>query len=86
MKEQYKLIIFDCDGVLVDTEKFYVELLLELGAPFGLKMPLPQAMQLFVGVTLKRCIEIIGDLCGKPLPADFLIDFVMNLTGVLNIK
>lgn len=73
--EPVSLVIFDCDGVLVDTEKFYVELLLEFSAPFGLILTLPQAMEIFAGVTLRRCMEIIEERSGKQLPVDFFQRF-----------
>jgi HAD superfamily hydrolase (TIGR01509 family) len=65
------LVIFDCDGVLVDTEKFYVELLLELSAPYGLQLPLAEAMRLFTGAALKTSLEKIESLTGAALPDDF---------------
>ena len=73
--EPVALVIFDCDGVLVDTEQFYVELLLEFCAPYGLILTLPQAMELFAGVTLRRCMEIIEQRSGKRLPVDFFQQF-----------
>ncbi len=74
-KDSVSLVIFDCDGVLVDTEKFYVELLLEFSAPYCLGLDLTDAMRLFCGVTLKRCMEIIETLSASKLPDDFFAQF-----------
>ncbi|HEX2554021.1 MAG TPA: HAD family phosphatase [Microvirga sp.] len=65
------LLIFDCDGVLVDSERLAsevdAEVLTGLGFPYT-----PEAIaSRFVGVSLKDMIGRIEAEHGRPLPADF---------------
>jgi HAD superfamily hydrolase (TIGR01509 family) len=66
------LLIFDCDGVLVDSEVIAHETLLDALAPLGLTMSLPEAFALFSGRSLKDTLAIIEQRLGRPLPGDFL--------------
>jgi HAD superfamily hydrolase (TIGR01509 family) len=66
------LIIFDCDGVLVDTEpgsnRCFAAALNEIGLHWSVK----QTMARLVGRSMKSCIEIVERELGKPVPADFV--------------
>jgi len=66
------LLIFDCDGVLVDSEVIAHQTLLDAIAPLGLTIPLADAFALFSGRSLKDTIAIIEQRLGRPLPGDFL--------------
>ena len=65
------LLIFDCDGVLVDSEplacRLDAELLTECGFPFTTE----EVMRRFVGVSLKDMIAHIEAEHGRPIPADY---------------
>ncbi|TDP72545.1 HAD family hydrolase [Roseateles toxinivorans] len=69
------LVIFDCDGVLVDSERLshivLQQMLEELGAPLSFD----EAVQRFMGTSMPVCMERIGELLGAPPPADFLPQF-----------
>ena len=43
------LIIFDCDGVLVDSEPLSLGLLIDYCAQYGLALDMPQACDAFLG-------------------------------------
>ena len=66
-----KCIIFDCDGVLVDTEKIGNGILLEMASEHGFQMELEDAYHLFNGRSLKDCFLQIENGIGKKLPQDF---------------
>lgn len=66
------LLIFDCDGVLVDSEVIAHQTLLDAIAPLGLTIPLEDSFALFSGRSLKDTLGIIERSLGRPLPADFL--------------
>ena len=66
------LLIFDCDGVLVDSEVIAHQTLLDAIAPLGLTIPLEESFALFSGRSLKDTLGIIEQLLGRPLPGDFL--------------
>lgn len=68
-------IIFDCDGVLVDSEILSNRVLLEMGQAHGLEMTLEQAITDFGGRGLKECFSLIEERAGCTLPADFIHTF-----------
>ncbi len=66
-----KCIIFDCDGVLVDTEKIGNGVLLQMASEHGFQLELEEAYHLFNGRSLKDCFLQIEKGIGKKLPEDF---------------
>jgi HAD superfamily hydrolase (TIGR01509 family) len=68
---KYKCVIFDCDGVLVDSEALSNGVLVELGNHYGAKLDLSSAIKMFKGCSMNACIEKIETLINKPLPEDF---------------
>ena len=66
------LLIFDCDGVLVDSEVIAHQTLLDALAPLGLTMPLQESFALFSGRRLTDTIAVIERRLGRPLPDGFL--------------
>lgn len=66
------LVIFDCDGVLVDTElpsnRCFAAALNEIGLDWSLE----QTMARLVGRSMKSCIEIVERELGRAVPADFV--------------
>ena len=65
------LVIFDCDGVLVDSELLSCQCLSEVLAEFGFDLRVEQALELFLG----RSTAAIGQYYrerGEILPDDFL--------------
>lgn len=72
---KYKCIIFDCDGVLVDSEEISIGTLVSMGKSHGANIEVAEAHQLFLGKSLEFCFEYIADLANKKLPADFEEEF-----------
>ena len=66
-----KLVIFDCDGVLVDSEPIANRVLRDLLESAGLRLSLEEVMSTFVGNTRDGCIVLAGRMLGRPLPPDF---------------
>ncbi|MDP5202090.1 HAD family phosphatase [Flavobacterium sp. DG2-3] len=66
-----KCIIFDCDGVLVDTEKIGNGILLEMAQQHGFEMELEDAYRYFNGRSLKDCFCHIEEAIGQNLPETF---------------
>ena len=66
------LLIFDCDGVLVDSEVIAHQTLLDAIAPLGLTIPLEDSFALFSGRSVKDTRAFIEQRLGRPLPGDFL--------------
>lgn len=65
------LIIFDCDGVLVDSERLSNTVFCKILNNYGLKLTLDDMFETFVGNSMQRCIEIITDMLGHPPPDNF---------------
>lgn len=69
-----KAVIFDCDGVLVDSEPLTFQLLAENLRMYGLEMTLPQMEAAFLGGTI-RGIHIKARSFGADLPDSWTEDF-----------
>jgi len=68
---KYKCIIFDCDGVLVDSESIFNEVLLRMVKPMGVNIDPDFALTFFRGKDLKTVFKYVESLMDKPLPANF---------------
>ena len=65
------LVIFDCDGVLVDSEPITNQILVDNLARYGLQVSLADCMTLFVGGTM-RGVETRARELGADLPKDWI--------------
>jgi FGGY-family pentulose kinase/HAD superfamily hydrolase (TIGR01509 family) len=68
----FDLIIFDCDGVLVDSENLAMGALLEIVAEAGLKLDAKEAQGRFLGRSLASIREILESHYGLTLTGDAL--------------
>lgn len=76
------LVIFDCDGVLVDSELLTNRVLQRNLAGFGFDMPVDQIMSLFVGGTMAGVrSEVIRR--GIELPGDWVVQINKEVAAVL---
>ncbi|MEC3997936.1 HAD family phosphatase [Actinacidiphila sp. DG2A-62] len=64
-----ELVIFDCDGVLVDSERIAVHIDARVLAELGWPMPLEEVVERFVGRSAADMTAAIEQHLGKPLPA-----------------
>ena len=71
LKSNWDLAIFDCDGVLVDSEALTHESLVLALTKLGIEIDIQRAMALFMGNTLQQSIAEIESLLGAPLPENF---------------
>jgi HAD superfamily hydrolase (TIGR01509 family) len=69
-----ELVIFDCDGVLVDSEPVATSTLAQMLRELGLDLTQEQIFQTFVGYSLPHCLRVIGGMLGRAPPATFLRD------------
>ena len=67
---QPDLIIFDCDGVLVDSEVLSCRCLSKVLAGYGIDLCLDQALDLFLGRSMTTVVEHYEAL-GRPIPEQF---------------
>jgi HAD superfamily hydrolase (TIGR01509 family) len=68
---RFDLVIFDCDGVLVDSEFVSIGREVQALHLLGWPITLDEALELFVGLSQKSANEIIEAKLGRPLPADW---------------
>ncbi|WP_151720639.1 HAD family hydrolase [Gemmobacter serpentinus] len=67
-------VLFDCDGVVVDSEPATFDLLAEDFAARGLHLSHAEMEQRFLGGTIERCGRIAAEL-GANIPADWSAQF-----------
>ncbi|SHH61741.1 HAD family hydrolase [Flavobacterium defluvii] len=72
---EVKCIIFDCDGVLVDTEKIGNGILLEMASEHGFEMAIEDAYHHFNGRNLKDCFRHIEETIDQKLPETFEAEY-----------
>ena len=65
------LVIFDCDGVLVDSEPIANRVFAEQLTLHGFPHTAEEVMRKFIGNSRDSCIALAGEMRGKPLPATF---------------
>ena len=66
------LVIFDCDGVLVDSEPLANASFSRALRVQGLDWSVEETMRRLMGRSLKSCVEICEAELGRKLPDDFL--------------
>ncbi|MHC2435783.1 HAD family hydrolase [Bradyrhizobium sp. USDA 4451] len=72
------LVIFDCDGVLVDSEALSCRCLAEAMVRAGIAMTTERALELFLGRSTSALLEYCRDV-GEPLPENFLPDLAVQV-------
>ncbi|WP_136480212.1 HAD family hydrolase [Cognatitamlana onchidii] len=75
---KYKCIIFDCDGVLVDSESIAIGVLVEMANALGANFDKQQSVGNLKGKSLKACMNLISERIKKPLPDSFEPDYRIN--------
>jgi phosphoglycolate phosphatase len=69
------LVIFDCDGVLVDTEPISARVYAEMLTALGMAMTEDEALQTFMGRARADNQATIEQRLGRPLPGEFYRSF-----------
>ncbi len=71
----FEAVLFDCDGVLVDSEAITCGVLRDMFEEQGWRMTLAECMQRFVGHTVKSQRAVIEAHTGVPLTEEWLQQF-----------
>jgi len=66
-----ELVIFDCDGVLVDSEAIACRVLAELLSDLGYPITVDQCRDRFTGISIPSLIAKVEADWGRDLPSDF---------------
>lgn len=71
----FDAVIFDCDGVLVDSERITSRVWAGLLTECGLPTTTEESLATYLGNTMARCLEIVESRMGHAPPADLLPRF-----------
>ncbi len=72
---KYKCVIFDCDGVLVDSESISSKVLVEMAGDLGLNLSFNEAVAEFSGKSFKGILEYIDLRIDGDIPPNFEMNF-----------
>lgn len=81
-----ELVIFDCDGVLVDSERVSNTVFLQMLAELGIHMSEDQLIQDYVGMTMKACLQLMTQRYGIDFPDSFKQELDTRMVAVYQQK
>ncbi len=82
--QKFDLIIFDCDGVLVDSERLANQVFADvLNRELGFSLSLDQMFDVFVGHSSAQCIAIIEEMLGSKPPEDLEAKYQAEINTAL---
>jgi HAD superfamily hydrolase (TIGR01509 family) len=70
-----ELIIFDCDGVLVDSERITARVFADMLGELGLAVTVQDIFDQFVGKSLDQCLGIVSRSFGRGVPPGFVEEY-----------
>ena len=68
----WQLVIFDCDGVLVDSEPISNRVMAEALTESGLPMSVEDCYRHFMGRSTRDCMQILAERFDHPVTAEFV--------------
>ena len=72
---KFEAVLFDCDGVLVDSEPITNGVLRDMLAERGWVLTVAECMQQFVGKAVKEEVALIAERTGQPVTEAWMEDF-----------
>lgn len=67
-----RLVIFDCDGVLIDSEAVASRVVASALAEVGWSLTPTESQAIFLGLSLRQMVPMIEERLARPLPADWM--------------
>lgn len=86
MRTRFDAILFDCDGVLVDSEPVTCAVLAQMLRERGARITDEEALQRFVGKSFREEKAEIESLVASPLPEDWYPDFLRRRDAALALS
>ena len=84
--EPFELVIFDCDGVLVDSERITNIVFAEMLNELGMDVTLEDMFADFVGNSMAVCLGIIEARLGRPVPRDFVAEYKQRTRAAWSVQ
>ena len=81
---KWDLVIFDCDGVLVDSETISNGTLVEMLAEIHLSISLEESSSLFMGRSMPAIIELVEERIGGFVPEGFLEQYYVRMDAAFH--
>ena len=82
----FDLVIFDCDGVLVDSERISVRLERVALAELGWEMSEEELVERFLGRTHAHMVAEVQARLGRPLPPEMQQDWALRHRAVFEVE
>jgi HAD superfamily hydrolase (TIGR01509 family) len=82
----FKLVIFDCDGVLVDSETLGNNVFAEMLAIYGHQISADESEGRFRGMEMVKCLKILERETGIILPESFETDLRQRMSSVFQTQ
>ena len=72
---RFDLVIFDCDGVLVDSEVITNAVFATMLGELGAVVTLQYLFEHFMGHSMAHCLTLVRELLGRDPPDEFLVEY-----------
>jgi HAD superfamily hydrolase (TIGR01509 family) len=83
---RFDCVIFDCDGVLVDSEPIVNRVLNEMLNELGIRISIEESTKWFLGRAVREELENIERRRGAPLPENWLSHWFVRRNAVLEAE
>jgi beta-phosphoglucomutase-like phosphatase (HAD superfamily) len=80
---RFDLVIFDCDGVVVDSERIVQDVFGKFIRSFGVRLTEAEMNERFSGLRLSECLAVVEQLTGRPVPDGALDAYIADRDRVL---
>ena len=82
-KRRFELVIFDCDGVLVDSESITNRVFSSMLNELGIFVSGEEMFERFVGRSMPQCLAVLETLLTRPVPDEFVQEYYARSTRAL---
>jgi HAD superfamily hydrolase (TIGR01509 family) len=83
---RFALVIFDCDGVLVDSEVITCRVFTQMLNELGIAASTAEVFDQFVGKTMPQCLERVEAMLGHAVPENFVEQSHQRTAAALQLE
>jgi beta-phosphoglucomutase-like phosphatase (HAD superfamily) len=81
-----ELVIFDCDGVLVDSDRISLRIQAEWITALGLETSYEDCVRDFLGLGMPATLRILSERLGRPIPSGWADGLDREVRGGLRAR